>query len=238
MWTGDLKGEVRLVLGCCFVVLSLAMAGCINIVRYEEERVDQDISGGNRGYVLGQVPPAEETTEPKTMTFYKVDINFPPESEDFRSVSGSDKEVSGNRGYIVGGPAQIPQPETEKPARPVKKVKPKPGKVKKPLPGAEELVPHPVEEGPTAQEPGEVSEPEVIKASAVPGTEPKDGQPEVQDMKTVTSYKVQKKDTLERIAAKVYGDKNKWPLIYKANKQTIKQPNKIYPGQVLVIPRD
>ena len=43
-------------------------------------------------------------------------------------------------------------------------------------------------------------------------------------------------DTLWRIAQKVYGDKDKWPLIYQANKDVIKDPNKIYPKQVLKIP--
>jgi len=43
-------------------------------------------------------------------------------------------------------------------------------------------------------------------------------------------------DTLWRIAEKVYGDRNKWPLIYEANRDVIKDPNKIYPKQVLKIP--
>jgi len=43
-------------------------------------------------------------------------------------------------------------------------------------------------------------------------------------------------DTLWRIAQKVYGDKDKWPLIYQANRDVIKDPNRIYPKQVLKIP--
>ena len=43
-------------------------------------------------------------------------------------------------------------------------------------------------------------------------------------------------DTLWRIAQKVYGDKDKWPLIYQANRDKIHDPNKIYPKQVLRIP--
>jgi nucleoid-associated protein YgaU len=43
-------------------------------------------------------------------------------------------------------------------------------------------------------------------------------------------------DTLWRIAQKVYGDKDKWPLIYEANKDVLKNPNTIYPKQVLKIP--
>jgi nucleoid-associated protein YgaU len=35
----------------------------------------------------------------------------------------------------------------------------------------------------------------------------------------------------------VYGDPFKWPLIYKANRHQIKNPDLIYPGQELIIPR-
>jgi nucleoid-associated protein YgaU len=36
----------------------------------------------------------------------------------------------------------------------------------------------------------------------------------------------------------VYGDILLWPLIYKANRDQIKDPQEIFPGQVFVIPRD
>ncbi len=56
----------------------------------------------------------------------------------------------------------------------------------------------------------------------------------------IETYKVQKGDTLEKIAAKkeVYGDYKKWRKIYEANKDKLKGPNKIYPGQVLKIPHN
>src|SRR6185437_9798119 len=43
-------------------------------------------------------------------------------------------------------------------------------------------------------------------------------------------------DCLWRIAEKVYGDRDKWRLIYLANKDVIKHATKIYPRQVLKIP--
>jgi nucleoid-associated protein YgaU len=43
-------------------------------------------------------------------------------------------------------------------------------------------------------------------------------------------------DCLWRIAEKVYGDRNKWSLIYLANRDVIQDPNKIYPKQKLRIP--
>ena len=53
-----------------------------------------------------------------------------------------------------------------------------------------------------------------------------------------TSYTVKKGDSLWRIAGKVYHNPLKWPRIYRANKDKIKSPHRIYPGQVLKIPQD
>jgi nucleoid-associated protein YgaU len=53
-----------------------------------------------------------------------------------------------------------------------------------------------------------------------------------------TKYVVQKGDSLWKISGKVYGNPLKWPKIYRANKDKIKNPHRIYPNQVLVIPWD
>ena len=50
------------------------------------------------------------------------------------------------------------------------------------------------------------------------------------------TYTVEKGDSLSLIAAKMLGDQRRWSEIYDANKQTIKNPQLIYPGQVLYIP--
>lgn len=51
-----------------------------------------------------------------------------------------------------------------------------------------------------------------------------------------TSYTVQKGDTLQKIAKKFYGSSAKWYRIYKANKDVLKSPDHIKPGQELTIP--
>jgi nucleoid-associated protein YgaU len=55
-----------------------------------------------------------------------------------------------------------------------------------------------------------------------------------------TQYTVAEGETLWTIAARkeIYLDSLLWPLIYKANRDQIKDPRQIYPGQVLNIPRD
>lgn len=49
---------------------------------------------------------------------------------------------------------------------------------------------------------------------------------------------VKKGDTLSKLAAKNYGNAQLWEVIYQANKDTVgPDPNKIIPGQNLVIPK-
>ena len=43
-------------------------------------------------------------------------------------------------------------------------------------------------------------------------------------------------DNLSKIAKKFYGDPNKYPAIFEANKPMLTHPDKIYPGQMLRIP--
>jgi nucleoid-associated protein YgaU len=51
--------------------------------------------------------------------------------------------------------------------------------------------------------------------------------------KTVT---VKEGDSLSKIAKRELGDANKWPAIYDANRDKIKDPDMIHPGQVLALP--
>ncbi len=43
-------------------------------------------------------------------------------------------------------------------------------------------------------------------------------------------------DNLSKIAKAFYGDANKYPVIFEANKPMLTHPDKIYPGQMLRIP--
>lgn len=52
------------------------------------------------------------------------------------------------------------------------------------------------------------------------------------------TYTVQSGDTLSGIAKKVYGDGGEYMRIFNANKPMLKDPDEIYPGQVLIIPPD
>ena len=51
------------------------------------------------------------------------------------------------------------------------------------------------------------------------------------------TYVVVSGDSLSKIAKREYGDMNEWRRIYEANRDQIKDPDLIYPGQQLKIPR-
>ncbi|MDP2906226.1 MAG: LysM peptidoglycan-binding domain-containing protein [Candidatus Omnitrophota bacterium] len=49
-------------------------------------------------------------------------------------------------------------------------------------------------------------------------------------------YTVQEGDTLQKISSKFYGTTKKWMKIFDANKNKLKTPDRVRPGQVLDIP--
>lgn len=50
-------------------------------------------------------------------------------------------------------------------------------------------------------------------------------------------YTVESGDSLSKIAKKYYGDPMKYNAIFEANQPLLSDPNKIYPGQMLRIPK-
>jgi nucleoid-associated protein YgaU len=49
-------------------------------------------------------------------------------------------------------------------------------------------------------------------------------------------YVVVSGDSLSKIAKREYGDANKWKQLFEANRDIIKDPNLIHPGQKLKLP--
>jgi LysM repeat protein len=68
--------------------------------------------------------------------------------------------------------------------------------------------------------------PEQKAAAAQPAAEPEE-----------EYYVIQKGDSLWKIASKYYNDGNKWPKLFEANKEIILDPDKIFPGQKIRIPK-
>jgi nucleoid-associated protein YgaU len=79
--------------------------------------------------------------------------------------------------------------------------------------------------------------------------DPKKGKPDFSDVRGSGSsterasqppagqqYTVEKGDSLSKIAQRIYGDANQWKRIYEANRDQIKDPDLIHPGQRLTLP--
>ena len=61
------------------------------------------------------------------------------------------------------------------------------------------------------------------------------GQSQQRQMKT---YEVQSGDTLSKIAKSQLGDAGDYNRIFEANRPMLKDPDEIYPGQMLIIPEE
>jgi nucleoid-associated protein YgaU len=60
--------------------------------------------------------------------------------------------------------------------------------------------------------------------------------PPESEVEEVRIYVVQRGDSLSKIAQEVYGDSSRWREIFDANREQIKDPKLIRPGQELRIP--
>ena len=69
-----------------------------------------------------------------------------------------------------------------------------------------------------------------------PRREPEPRQAEQPRSGSYTDYTIDKDDTLQKISKKFYDTYRKWPQIYEANKDKIKDPNRIKPGMTIRIP--
>lgn len=163
------------------LLLSLVLSGCVvRTYQLTRDRVDQDLSSGNRGYLQGQAPYGETQDRKTTRATQVVEIELrsPLKFETKSKVNlkqaipvkeTDDQGTWGNRGFI-----------------------------------------------------SESYSPEINEAQAAAAN--------------VEKYTVQKNDTLQKISKKFYGTTKKWMKIYEANKDTLKGPNKLYPGRVINIP--
>jgi len=134
-----------------------------------------------------------------------------------------DQDLTGNRGYIQG---QAPAGE-EKERKTMRTTQVVEIELHSPL--KFERMPKPkAEESPMLKSEEQVEGNKGYITSSI--------SPEVEEAGPVEKYTVQKKDTLQKISQKFYGTSKLWKWIYDANKDALKGPDKIYPGQVINVP--
>jgi nucleoid-associated protein YgaU len=73
-------------------------------------------------------------------------------------------------------------------------------------------------------------------AAAAPSTLPNAASPSAVVVPKITTTTVSRGDSLWRISQVTYGEGMRYSVIYKANKEQIRNPNMIYPGQTFVLP--
>ena len=84
----------------------------------------------------------------------------------------------------------------------------------------------------------EVREKVILAAGNVEGIASVEDHIEVDDEEDQADfYTVKSGDSLSKIAKEFYGDPMKYPQIFEANKPMLEDPDKIYPGQTLRIPK-
>ncbi len=79
------------------------------------------------------------------------------------------------------------------------------------------------------------SEPQVAAAGAA--VVPDQSSPSAVVVPKVATITVSRGDSLWRISSHAFGAGTRYAVIYKANRQQIRNPDLIYPGQVLVVPK-
>jgi nucleoid-associated protein YgaU len=77
---------------------------------------------------------------------------------------------------------------------------------------------------------------EALTASAEPVTTARSAEPGLVVVPRVETATVSRGDSLWRISRRIYGSGVRYTVIYDANQEQIRDPNRIYPGQLFVLP--
>ena len=152
-------------------------------------------------------------------------------------VERKDQALRGNRGIMMG---EIPEPELDRKHTrtmlgidvilpPSEEYKARKETLEEELVRERVIIEEEIIEEPVARLEAEEELKEFIAEEVIEEVEEKYQPREI-------TYTIQKGDTLHKISKRFYGTTRKWPEIYEANKDTIKEPSRVYPGQVIVIP--
>lgn len=162
---------------------SFLLSGCVvRTYKVTRDRVDQNLTGGNRGYLMGSAPANIDTKERKakrSTQVVEIEMRSPVKFE-----------------------------KTKEPEQPITQ--------------SESL------ETPAAFNEAKAVEPKALEQVITQETISAQG--------PLEKYTVQKGDTLQKISEKFFGTTKKWTKIYDVNRDVLKGPNKIYPGQVINVP--
>ncbi|MFY9402849.1 MAG: LysM peptidoglycan-binding domain-containing protein [Candidatus Omnitrophota bacterium] len=161
-----------------FTGVLFLLSGCVaRTYQLTQDRVDQDLSIGNRGYISGAAPtePQAPRKAQRSVRIFEFELGKPHQAKE-ASVISTNYSQPQEPVYESYETPYFTEPEIEPPLKPIE-------------------------------------------------TE-------------YQRYTVGKNDTLQKISQKFYGTTKKWVKIYNANKDTLKSPDRLYPGQTLNIPKE
>ncbi len=140
-----------------------------------------------------------------------------------------DTDIEGNQGYLTGTPKEEPKESKLGDTRTISVVEIEFGRRKEGDDLQESII---SKKEPEAVDIYEFEETALEELELEPGYSEEAAEAETE----YEYYTVQKNDTLQKISHRFYGTTRKWQKIYKANKNVIKNPDKVYPGLQLRIP--
>jgi len=136
----------------------------------------------------------------------------------------TDTQIQGNRGYIFGSPPEDSLTEIKSKTRTVTVLEIEMGGLR----DESELSPP---KG-SITEQSEIVEPPTEETEEILVEEDYSTEEEIE----YQEYRIKKGDTLQKISYKFYGTHKKWPKIFNANRDVLKNPDEIHPGKVIKIP--
>lgn len=195
-------------------ILSVLLTGCVTVEKVVRERVDQEITG-NQGYIQGTGPsPRQAEARAKDREYVDVKVELP-----------TWEEVKNNLEKAKAGKGKSALPKGDKDLTGNR------GYITSSR-GFQEAPPVIREPGPPPSAPAEPARYEYEEE------EFEEVEPVVsEEVKAAPrTYTVKEGDSLSKIAKDLYGKASKWTVIYEANSDRIKDPNRVKAGIELVIP--
>ena len=193
------------------LLTAFLLSGCVSrVVPHDVDRVDQELTG-NRGIIMGHASSESAVERKKTRRIYNLEIELP-----YNEQQKSSRKTTTSKKYTEK--KDVSQSKVVSRSSAEKEQGSKTSSFSK--------APQVVYSAPSSA--GLKYQGQSGAGILVKGVQGKPAK--------VTTYVVKKGDTLQKISSEMYGTAKKWKKIYDANKDVLKSPDTIKPGQKLVIP--
>lgn len=200
---------VALLSGCASVRKNVNVRGYIE----DRPRVDQEMSG-NAGYIMGTPKPEDRSDYKTTRRMYVLEVSKEATEPKVEEKVITETSATTTSSY-VDTTATSTSDYDDAAVEDVSSVSQRSSR-----PEPQFVIPSFTDEVPEAP----------VEPTAMQDVSSPSG--------NFVDYKVEKDDTLQKISKKFFNTYKKWPAIYEANKDKIKNPDRIKPGITIRIPQE